>query len=163
MATGDRNYDIAKESSVQSLLTAISQLKTDIAKVRPWYAAPGTDVTLKSYAETTSLNYQSYSWDNAKLLFELTVPEDGEYQVNVTMRNPRSSGSAGGRVYVGTDKSNYTSVAVQSIANNGETGSASGPTMYLRRGERITFKCEGESTGSAELTKVTVTYNKVFI
>lgn len=156
MATGDRNYDIAKESSIQALLSAI-------ANVRPWYATPGTDVTLKSYAETTVLSYKSYSWDEAKFLFELTVPEDGEYQVNVTMRNTRSSGSAGGRVYVGTDKSNYTAVSVQSIANYGDTKSASGPTKYLRRGERITFKCEGESTGSAELTSVTVTYNKVLI
>lgn len=45
----------------------------------------------------------------------------------------------------------------------GETKSASGPTKYLRRGERIIFKCEGESSGSAELQKVTVTYNKVFV
>lgn len=156
MATGDRNYDIAKESSVQALLRAIDN-------VRPWYATPGTDVTLKSYAETTSLSYKSYNWDEAILLFELTVPEDGEYQVNVTMRNTRSSGSAGGRVYVGTDKSNYKVVAVQSIANNGDIKSESGPTKYLRRGERIIFKCEGESTGSAELTKVTVTYNKVYV
>lgn len=156
MATGDRNYDIAKESSVQALLSAI-------ANVRPWYATPGTDVTLKSFEETTALSYTSYEWGNAKLLFELTVPADGEYQVNVTMRNPRSSGSAGGRVYVGTGKDNYNVVAVQSIANNGDTKSASGPTKYLRRGERIIFKCEGESTGSAELTKVTVTYNKVFV
>ena len=163
MATGDRNYNIAKETSVQELLTVIAQLKNDIANVRPWYATPGTGVTLKSYSEITSLSYKSYNWDEAKLLFELTVPEDGEYQVNVTMRNPRTSGSAGGRVYVGTDKSNYKAVLVQGLSSYGETGTENGTSKYLRRGERIIFKCEGESTGSAEITNITVTYNKVFI